>query len=128
MGGKAERPSEWGSRLPVDSRGRKQAGPVGAPRLPVLRGEITGHCPTSLTPISGPRVCAWRSPRRALPWRRLWGNYSGVSGVSCPRILHLTLWGPGPGGRELARCLAPHPNGSHSSQDSEEEDGCCCDF
>lgn len=32
------RPSEWGSRLPVDSSGRKQAGPAGAPRPPVLGG------------------------------------------------------------------------------------------
>ncbi|XP_032245264.1 serologically defined colon cancer antigen 8 isoform X3 [Phoca vitulina] len=35
-----------------------------------------------VTPISGPRLCAWRSPRRTLPWRRFWGSINGVSGRS----------------------------------------------
>lgn len=44
--GRAPRSSVQGSRLPIDSRGRKQAGSARALRPPALGGDNTGQCPT----------------------------------------------------------------------------------
>ncbi|XP_070925592.1 serologically defined colon cancer antigen 8 isoform X5 [Macaca nemestrina] len=67
------------SRLPCDSRGRKQAGAPRPQACCFRKGESWTF--PHVTPSSGPRVCAWRSPRRTLPWRRFWGSINGVSGV-----------------------------------------------
>ncbi|XP_025217616.1 serologically defined colon cancer antigen 8 isoform X4 [Theropithecus gelada] len=66
------------SRLPCDSHGRKQAGAPRPQACCFRKGESWTFL--HVTPSSGPRVCAWRSPRRTLPWRRFWGSINGVSG------------------------------------------------
>lgn len=89
--GRAPESSVQGSMLPIDSSGRKQAVTCGAPR-PLVGGKSTGHFP-HVTPISGPRFRAWRSPQRTLTWKRFWGIIDGVSGVSCSEPLcHIAPW------------------------------------